>query len=150
MHDTTWDSEEHLHLYGVLLLMLLYRFWWVCFMNTTPYTFHLKRHSIFRYLLIKFGLQEDHTSQSQRISTLNLHWKDWCWSWCSNTLGTWCEELTHWKRYWCWARLKAGGGGSRGWDDWMASPARRTWIKQTLGDSEGAWSPWGHKQADMI
>ena len=24
--------------------------------------------------------------------------KDWCWSWNSNTLATWCEELTHWKR----------------------------------------------------
>ena len=30
---------------------------------------------------------------------LNIHWKDWCWS--SNTLVTWCEELTHWKRPWC-------------------------------------------------
>ena len=26
---------------------------------------------------------------------LNIHWKDWCWSWNSNTLATWCEELTH-------------------------------------------------------
>ena len=35
----------------------------------------------------------------------------------SNTLATWWEELTHWKRLWCWERLKAGGeGGSRGWD----------------------------------
>ena len=24
--------------------------------------------------------------------------QDWCWSWSSNTLATWCEELTHWKR----------------------------------------------------
>ena len=29
-------------------------------------------------------------------STLNIHWKDWCWSWSSNTLATWCEK-THWK-----------------------------------------------------
>ena len=28
------------------------------------------------------------------------HWKDWCWSWSSNTLATWCEELTSWKRPW--------------------------------------------------
>ena len=28
-----------------------------------------------------------------------------------NTLATWCEELTHWKRLWCWERLKAGGEG---------------------------------------
>ena len=35
----------------------------------------------------------------------------------SNPLATWCEELTHWKRPWCWERLKAGGeGDDRGWD----------------------------------
>ena len=38
-----------------------------------------------------------------------IHWKDWCWSWISNTLVTWCEELTHLKRSWCWERLRAGG-----------------------------------------
>ena len=37
-------------------------------------------------------------------------------------LATWCEELTHLKRPWCWERLKAGGKGDhRGWDGWMAS-----------------------------
>ena len=43
-------------------------------------------------------LQGDQTSQTERQSTLNIHWKDWCWRWSSNTLATWCEELTHWKR----------------------------------------------------
>ena len=53
------------------------------------------------------------------------HWRDWCWSWNSNTLSTWCEELTHWKRLWCWAGLGAGGeGDARGWDGWMASLTR--------------------------
>ena len=56
-------------------------------------------------------LQGDQTSQSWRKSVLNIHWKDCCWSRNSNTLATWCEELTHWKRLWCWARLKAGGEG---------------------------------------
>ena len=38
-------------------------------------------------------------------------------SWNSNTLSTWCEELTHLKRPWCWERLKAGGeGDDRRWD----------------------------------
>ena len=31
-----------------------------------------------------------------------------CWSWNSNTLATWCEELTHLKRPWYWERLRAG------------------------------------------
>ena len=26
-------------------------------------------------------------------SVLNIHWKDWCWSWGSNTLATWCEKI---------------------------------------------------------
>ena len=52
----------------------------------------------------------------------NIHWKDWCWSWSSNTLATQCEEPTHWKRPWCWERLRERGeGGNRGWDGWMAS-----------------------------
>ena len=46
-----------------------------------------------------------------------------------NTLATWCEELTHLKRPWCWERLKAGGeGDDRGWDDWMASLTQWTWV----------------------
>ena len=62
-------------------------------------------------------------------SVLNIHWKDWCWSWNSNTLATWCEELTHWKRPWCWERLKAGGEGEdRGWDGWMAWLTQWTWV----------------------
>ena len=62
-------------------------------------------------------------------SVLNIHWKDWCWSWSSNTLATWCEELTHLKIPWCWERLKAGGeGDDRGWDGWMESPTQRTWV----------------------
>ena len=54
--------------------------------------------------------------------------KDWCWSWNSNTLATWCEEGTHLKRPWCWERLQAGGeGDDRGWDGCMAPPTQWTW-----------------------
>ena len=64
------------------------------------------------------------------------HWKDWCWSWNSNTLATWCEELTYWKRPWCWEKLRAGGeGDDRGWDGWMAS---RTWWMWVWVNS-GSW-----------
>ena len=58
-----------------------------------------------------------------------LFMKDWCWSWNSNTLVTWCEELTHWKRPWCLEVLGAGvEGDDRGWDGWMASWTRWTWV----------------------
>ena len=75
------------------------------------------------------GLQGDPTSPSKRRSVLSVHWKDWCWSWNSNTLATWCEELTHLKRPWHWERLRAGEeGDDRGWDGWMASPTQWTWV----------------------
>ena len=52
-----------------------------------------------------------------------------------NTLAIRCEEWTHWKRPWCWERLKVGGeGDDRGWDGWMASPTQWTvWV------SSGSW-----------
>ena len=59
----------------------------------------------------------------------SVHWKDWCWSWISNTLATWCEELTHLKRSQCWERLKAGREeDDREWDGWMASLTQWTWV----------------------
>ena len=62
-------------------------------------------------------------------SVLNIHWKDWYWSWKSNTLATWCKELIHLKRPWCWERLKVRGeGDDRGWDGWMASLTQWTWV----------------------
>ena len=58
------------------------------------------------------------------------------WSWSFNPLATWCEELIHWKRLWCWERLKAGGeGDDRGWDGWMASLTGWTWVWA----SSGSW-----------
>ena len=51
------------------------------------------------------------------------------WSWNSNSLATWWEELIHLKRPWCWERLKAGGEGDyRGWDGGMASWTQWMWV----------------------
>ena len=69
------------------------------------------------------------TNQSiLKESVLNIHWKYWCWSWNSNTLATWCEESTQWKRPWCWERFRKGEGGNRGWDGCMASQTQGTWV----------------------
>ena len=63
------------------------------------------------------------------VHTVHGFWKDWCWSWNSNTAVTWCKELTHLKRPGCWERLNVGGeGDDRGWDGWMASPIQWTWV----------------------
>ena len=51
------------------------------------------------------------------------------WSWNSNILATWCKELTHLKRPWCWKWLKAVvEGDDRRWDCWMASLTQWTWV----------------------
>ena len=62
-------------------------------------------------------------------SVFSSRWRGWCWSWNSNTLATWCQELTRWKRPWCWERLKVRGeGDGRGWDGWMESLSQWTWV----------------------
>ena len=86
---------------------------------TCPFTYF---YLCTQYIYIKQSLHA-------MYSTLNTHWKDWYWSWSSNTLGTWWEELTHWKRPWCWERLKAGAEeDDRRWDGWVASPTQWTWV----------------------
>ena len=86
--------------------------------------------------------------QPKGNQSLNVHWKHWCWSWNSNTLTTWWEELTHLKRPWCWERLKARGEREeRGWDGWMAS---QTKLRELVMDRE-AWRAavhGGHKESD--
>ena len=52
-----------------------------------------------------------------------------------NILATWCEELTHLKRPWCWERLKVGEEvDNRGWDGWMTSPIQWPWVWVNSGN----------------
>ena len=70
-------------------------------------------------------------------------------------LWSWCEELTHWIRPWCWERLRAREEGATedkivGWHHWLNEHE----FEQTLGDSEGQGSlvccnSWGPKEPDM-
>ena len=81
-------------------------------------------------------------AECRRIDAFEL----WCWRspWCSleglmlklklHYLATWCEELSLWKRPWCWERLRAGGeGDDRGWDGWMASLTQCIWVWVDFG-----------------
>ena len=82
-----------------------------------------------------------------------MHWKDWCWSWNSNSLVTWWEELTPWKRHWCWERIE--GKRRKGWqrfDETVGWHHRLNGHKfeqaPGVGDGQGGLaccSPWGHK-----
>ena len=85
-------------------------------------------------------------------SVLGVHWKDWCWN--SNTLATSCKELSHWKRPWCWERLKAGREGDDedemvGWHHQL----NECEFEQALGVGDGqeglaCCDSWGHKELD--
>ena len=59
--------------------------------------------------------------------------------------GPWCKEPTHWKKPWCWERLKARGkGDGKGWDGWMASPTQWTGIWA----NSGKW--WRIRKPEML
>ena len=88
-------------------------------------------------------------------SVLNIHWKDWCWSWNSNTWDTWCEELTPLKRPWCWERSGQEEKGTAedeivGWHHWLNGHG----FGWTLGVADGqgglaCCGSRGHKESDM-
>ena len=107
-----------------------------------------------RLLRVPWTSRRSNQSVLKEIN-LNILWKDWCRSWNSNTLAPWCEELTHWKRPWCWERLKVGGEGhDRGWDGWMHHWLDGHEFEQGLRVTDGqesmaCYSPWCGKESDM-
>ena len=126
--DTTLPTKVHL-VKAVVFPVVMYRWDTWTIKKAEPQRIDAFELWCWRRLLRVPGLQGDPTSPFWRRSVLGVHWKDWCWSWNSNTLATWWEELTRWKRPWCWERLRAGGeGDDRGGDGWMASPTPWTWV----------------------
>ena len=101
-------------------------------------------------------LQGDQTTQSWRTSALNIHWKDRCWSWSSNTLTTWCEEPGGKIRKdpnagKDWRQEEKGMTEDKmvGWHHWLNGPE----FEHALGDGEGqgsleCCSPWGRTELD--
>ena len=100
------------------------------------------------------GLQGDQTSQSWRKSVLSVHWKDWGWSWNSNTLATWCEKLI--------IKNPDAGKDHRQEEKGTIEDEKVEWhhwlngheFEHTLGVGDGqgslaCYSPWGHKESDI-
>ena len=102
------------------------------------------------------GIGEDSWECLMKL-TLNVHWKDWCWSWGSDTLATWCEESTHW----CWC-CDPDAGKDWGQEKGTTEDEMAGWhhqlngheFEQAPGAGEGqrslaCCSPWGHRELDM-
>ena len=113
----------------------------------------LSKMSIEELMLLNYGAGEEVSLDCKEIKLVSpkgnkpchIHWKDWCWSWSSNPLATWCEEMTHWKRPWCWERLRAGEeAGNRGRDDWMVSLTQWTWVWVN------SWRQWRTGKPGML
>ena len=74
--------------------------------------------------------------------------------WKSSTLATSCEELTHWKRPWCWEGLGQEEKGTTedemaGWHHWLDG-LEFEWTPGA-GDGQGGlacYNSWGHKESD--
>ena len=70
-------------------------------------------------------------------------------------LATWCKELTHLRRPWCWERLRAGEKGMTeddmvGWHHQLNG--HKFEQAPGVGDGHGTvacCNPWGHKESDM-
>ena len=100
------------------------------------------------------GLLADQRSESWRKSTLNIHWKDWCWSWSSNTLATWYKELLIGKdpdagKDWRQKEKRAAEDKIVGWYHQLNGYE----FEQTLRDGEGqgslmSCSLWSCKELD--
>ena len=64
-----------------------------------------RRLSAEELMLLNCGVGEDswdqvpwtarRSNQSILKEILNIHWKDWCWSWSSNSLATLCKYMIH-------------------------------------------------------
>ena len=79
-----------------------FELWWWRRLLKDPWTGNRSNQSVLKEIILEYSLE------------------GWCWSWNSNTLAIWFEELTHWKRPWCWERLKGMTEDEVfGWHHWL-------------------------------
>ena len=94
-----------------------------------------------RRLLRVLGTTKRSNQSILKEKVLNIHWKDWFWSWSYNTLVTWCKELTHWKGLWCWECWRQKEKGMTEDETvGMVHPLQGHEFGQAVGDDEGQGS----------
>ena len=100
---------------------------------------HVYRLILVVTLTFRFFMQGDQSSQSQRKSTLNIHWKDWWWSWSFMYFGLLTQRANSLQKT---RMLGKTEGSSRSGQQKMSCldsiiDSRDSESEQTLGDGEG-------------
>ena len=119
-------------------------------LNSVYFRLTVSRSGFYFNLLLKLSpLDSARGSNRPILKEINLEYslEDWCWSWSSNALATWCEEPTHWKRPWYWERLRAGGeAGTRIWSHHRLDGQSLSKFREIVMDRE-AWHAAVHRVA---
>ena len=113
-----------------------------CIVPGFPVLHYLLEFAQTRVHWVSDAIQPSHLLSSPSPPAFNLSQHQGLFQWVSSLHQvTKVLELTHWKRPWFWERVKEGGeGNGRGWDGWMASPTRWTWVWVNSNMSLSWWS----------
>ena len=100
------------------------------------------------------GLQGNPTSAFSKIAVLGVHWKDWCWSWNSNTLASHAKN-------WLTRKHPDAGKDCRREEKGTTEDEMVGWHHRLnghefgwnlgVGDGQGGlvcYGSWGHKESD--
>ena len=106
-----------------------------------------------RLLRVPWTARRSNQSILKEISP-GVHWRDWCWSWNSSTLATWCEEWLIWKdpdaeKEWEQEEKGMTEDEMVGWHHWLNGHGFG-WTPR-VGDGQGSLAccnSWSRKESD--
>ena len=119
--NSSWETADLKQPPFYCFSLLLWQLWWWRRLLGVPWTARRSNQSIVK-----------ETSPGCSLEGLMLKLK-------LQYFGHLMQRADFWKGPWCWERLRAGGeGDDRGWDGWMVSLTRWTWV--CVGSGSWWWT----------